>query len=318
MRRPLARLRLPFVLALGLATSCASTGTSPDGTTPARADADGVVRYPIRLERGWEPGARHRVEVDEVRTQTQTIRHQGQVMEERTSTKRIVFVADVTVLEVDVRREATHLTYRVASCMLTEDGQTTELVPAGTTLEVFTAADADRARILRDGQPIDDALRAPLASVLTVRSSSEASDEDAVFGSARPRAVGESWTPDRESFARAMNEEAPFAIDPARVSATSRVESRGIVSGTSGLGIAVDVEVDQPRLTELPEDIRVRRSHATLRLDGFFPDDVSLPRLRSHTATRFELVADVRSDRATFEMELTLLTESHETLTPLP
>ncbi len=311
--------------ALGLAaltlvacTTDAPTTSSSTLLASTSGDESSHATFPIRLERPSIPGARYRIEEEENREQAQTIRMNGEVVDSQRSDVRLHFVAEMVVVEVDGTGNPTRTRYRVESLTLDEGDGAAPLLGRGTAIEVWPARNPDEARILVDGRPIADALREKVASVLSLRSSSASSNDDALFGTDLPRAVHESWSPDPGNFARQMSAETPITVEPAGVTLAAEVTQRRVVDGQPGLDIRVDIDARDAHLPGMPASATVRQSRMTMVMEGFFPDDVRLPRTRSDTRMTFQLVADIRSQGATGEMTLSIENRSSRSITPLP
>ena len=78
------------------------------------------------------------------------------------------------------------------------------------------------------------------------------------------------------------------------------------IDGVDGLNIAVVMEADDVHVDGLASGASVREGRVGFRVDGFFPLDESLPRLRESMELHADLAMSIATPQGTAEVALTL------------
>jgi hypothetical protein len=304
MRRVVA-----FILAIGL-TACGASASSTNGPSTGVGE-----RYPIVLHRDAVVGSRaHVTSVSTHREETMTT-FRGQVVDAADATSAYRLDAIVETLAIDAQGKPVELRYDVRSFTRTEGQLTTEVLRPGQVIALTTAERREDARILVDAAPISEELAAALDEVLTLTRSTE--EDDAYFGSIEPRAVGERWQADVAGIANGLGGHSPLRIDPSHLRGEARVVERTEIDGVDGLTIAVAIDADQVRVDGLADGASVRDGRVAIRLDGFFPIDPALPRLREGIALTAELAMSISTPQGSADVALTMTMTTLRTVQPL-
>jgi hypothetical protein len=169
----------PIVLVLLLTAACAAQDEK---------DAEEKI-YTIRLFRPAKVGDRYRLSSSRSIEQRRITFDGARETSRAESALRGALTGTVTVRRVDERGRLRALTCVVESFSLTADGIETHPIEKGVVL--LSDEVADETTIKRDdGRPVPAAALDLLVLMLEVTNTS---DEDAMFGSAVPRAPGETW-----------------------------------------------------------------------------------------------------------------------------
>jgi hypothetical protein len=300
------------LVALSLAASCGSASTGPSSNTTAET---ATGRFAIHLNRPLALGARFRVESVTEETRSQSVRVGGSVLDQGVTQTATRLTADVEVLEVGASSQVTHARYRVVSFAVEEGGAAREVLPTGAAVDVWPAPNAAEARAQIDGRDVTPEEREVMSGPFHFTRS--ASDDDLMYGSREPRAVGESWPVDVAAFVRGLGEHSPIQLDPSQVRGEATLRGRRTLDGTEGLFIGVSIEATGGQMNGMPPNFTTRAVSFGVQMDGFFPLDLGAPQLVADRQMRFEVTGDMveQGQRA----ELVVLVERHgtEALRPL-
>ena len=309
-RRPSSRL-VPILLVLGaLAGACG--GSAPRGSGTSGGES---ATYPIHLQRAHHVGERYLL-VDEVtQREERTVTAGGQVLESVDRTTTVRLAAAVEILEVDEHGKAARLRYQVQSCERSGGGSNETLLRQGQVVEVATAANREDARVTIGGAPATDEQLDALDAVLTLTRSGK--DEDALFGSTTPRAVGDSWQPDLAAIAEDLGTASPFRLDPSHMSGSVRLVERRNEGPVAGLVVETSLEATDATMDGLPPGTNIRRGEVSMELGGFYPLEESMPPLVQTTQLVVSLGIDVPTPAGTADLTMRMTMQERSRIEPV-
>jgi hypothetical protein len=274
-----------FVLSIA---ACGASASSVTGSETVRGE-----RFPIVLHRSAVVGQRGHVTSETSHREQTTTTFQGQVVDTADATSSFALDAIAEVLRVDAAGDPEEVRYDVRSFVRRQGAVDVELIHAGQVLVVTRAETREGARVQLDAAPVSEELVHALEEVIPVTRGGP--DDDALFGSATPRAAGEHWPADVVALVRGLTERSPLRLDPGHVRGEAGVQDRSVIEGVDGLNVVVAIAADHVQVAGLASGASVRDGRVSFQIEGFFPMDTSIPRLRQS----IELQADLSMTMAT-------------------
>lgn len=175
--------------------------------------------------------------------------------------------ASVTILETDGAGRATRERHDGAQLLVVRKGESGQVLPPGTSLEVRREADGDLEVRIGDRRP-EKPLRGMLSEILATQL--EYSQAASLLDPGRPVRLGESWALDPKRTRRLLRSHGVKVLRTS-VPATARLVQEPL-PGTAGdaepggLAIDYDIPVDWCELVEMPANARA--GHTELRVQG--------------------------------------------------
>lgn len=228
--------------------------------------------YEIKLNRPSKAGDRHRVKANVSQTGRTVVHIGSERTPPRTDEIKIELEAVATVLTVSESGQPTQISYEVAKCTKTEEGQTADLVAPGKVI-IASDADGDEGLKFKDGT-MSDEVRSRLALLINGLEDSE--DEDESFGTTERKKVGDTWPANSEAMAREIAEHSEGA-KPSAIKGKSRLESVSNVQGVPCLQIVSSITIRglMPGGDDLPPGLKVQNSILRVEMTGMYPVDVN-------------------------------------------
>jgi hypothetical protein len=274
---PLATLLLSLAASLLTACGSASPGPAAAGENTALAPS---ASYPIVLERGFDLGTTYRERRENETTTTTMTRREGQVVEEKSETKRVTLTGTLRSLAAG---KGQPVEYRELS--LVREGRAQTLLPQGATIVKTPAGSQWQYTV--NGLSVSETVHDALSKLLGRTVGGKTSDD--LLGSKKPRAVGERWSAVIAPFPA----EEEFAIDPEPASGFTQIVGLRHVRGIECLEIAAELSYPKVTLKHPPEDATITGASLKTQFSGLLPVDTHLPALRTLTTTHLTLDMDV-------------------------
>jgi len=290
---------MPTHLTIGLLVMTAACGGQSATTTtdPALATVSstggGGDRHQIVLHRPHRVGDRAELTLRAQSVTTQRITIEGQEVQNDVDSLDIVLVADGVIQEVDERGKATKTEYTVRQCTTGGD-QPRELLPAGSVIVVTAVPPpGDGTITLRGGELTEEQIK---RIDLVVSTTVSPVDDDELFGSEEPRAIGDTWAVDSNLAARDLSkiENLTFAAD--NVEGGTTFTALETVDDVPCQRLEATMRAQGFELTGLPEGATPQDASLELQMSGALPLDTSIPRLRSDEAMRMQMTFHVPTE----------------------
>jgi hypothetical protein len=115
--------------------------------------------------------------------------------------------------------------------------------------------------------------------------------DDEVFGSKEPRSPGDSWDIQAEHFGELIDEKKALGIAPENIQGKVYFEQVTKVDGVECVELSSKVFVKNIKLP-IPPQARIKRSHVSLRFNGKYPVDASIPCLADAMEMSMDLEAE--------------------------
>lgn len=264
-----------------VAMACGAPATTVEHA--ASVEEPSGTRYPIRLERAEHAGQRWRVNaVARDSRVREPVGIEGERMEE---TVVVELTAVTEVLEVDGEGRQLRDQHTIERLEATVEGETPgAILPPGS---VVTVIRGDDPVVLVDGAEPAEAILEALDLALDFGVDT---NDDEVFGTSEPRAIGERWPVDVERAQRM------FPVRSEAMRGTVHIDERVDVDGQSCLFLRGHLAIDDLALPGLPPDAR---SSMHAQFDGVFPVDPEAHLLseRIKTTTTIEMQVEGRPIR---------------------
>ena len=286
----MVRLLLGCLL-IGL-TACGGAGSGPTAASQKKDQ-----KYPILLEREYEPGKEYRVRIKDGTTETAVMSSQGKLVNETKKLTLLSFVGTRKVLSAGKDQPSE---YTVEELSLTTDGPAQVLLPPGTKL--LASPVAGKWQYTVEGKPLGEGLDDALGTLLGDRVGGPG--DDAIFGTKTPRAVGERWDID---MTKLPDDELNF--DPAGASGSTRVVALRSVDGVECLEIEAQMSIPKVQLKGLPAEAKFLGASTAARFLGLFPTDTKLPSLSQGMSMDMSFQMEVMSPHGPVQVDAKTLGE---------
>ena len=271
--------------ALGLAALWLA-GWAGGGCGAAEREAQ-PPSYDIKLSRRLEAGARFRIEAVGAHVSTSEMTREGQVVRRDERELRVELSGILEVLRVDEAgrplAQALGLDYLVWGM----GGQLDQALPTAARVIAETVGRQTMFSLEGGGQLPPLAIEALHLVVGPDRG--DVPDEDLLFGSRYPHAVGETWPFHREAFAEAMKTTGAI-VDPAGLAGEVTLEGVERMANVDCLRVTARVGVDKFTMSDLPEGVALERGRADVAISGLFPIDRARNKMQDRTSVTLELV----------------------------
>jgi hypothetical protein len=270
--------------------------------------ADG--RYEVHLTRQAQVGLGWDEVVHYSGTQHQTVRVNGTPLDDTSSTTTIEFAGEYTILESDARGQPSRL--RVAVRQLTIDagqGPTTPAIPS----VLLVVRGVPGTITGEQGEALDAGTAAALANVIPVRS--HPTDDDQVFGSREPQAVGASWAIDAASAAGGLGE-LGLTVDPANITGSTLLEGASTEAGVDCITLRSTIAASHVGVPNLPPGSVEQHADLQATVEFLLPLDRSLPPLRDveHSTVDIEVAVVTQGGPGIVDVTMTQDETHHRTL----
>ncbi len=271
----------------------------PDGEAAATASSS-TEAHAIRLEREAVVGRKHKLMLRETMKNVETKTTDG-VANRRATTTNATLVAIHTTKEVDDRGRETVAEYAVERLTVGESRGPRRLLEGGVVIQIRRAEDKKDGSVTSD-TTLDEETTTLLGSLLRLRVSRK--QDDKMFGTTVPQAVGGTWSVDGETVRDSAKEAGvPFVMRA--FDGTLSVLKEETVGGHPCLAVGGTIKTKIDDLPTLPPEFTQRSGELELKVWGMFPTDLSLPRLASRQETRFKFEASgtVEGKKVVVEIE---------------
>lgn len=281
----LRRLVLPFAIAaVCLVTGGAGAADDDDAPGPA---VKGGRAYPVKLTRPMKVGQQYRWTADS----TLLTSLPGAVPE----TVSVHLDAVVQILGVDKNGECTEMAATVEECTARTGREKKTIVKPGRVILVEAGKWRSKLTPTTGTLTIDEDML--LRSVLSVPRADDTNDDD-VFGSAKPQAVGASWNVRTDQLIRSWAA-AGYKLKPHNISGNVRVKSAETVDGAECVRVAGRAKIENflPPALDIPDGLPIGEATCELKFTKLLPLDLSQqPLVDSYSmSVRFELKRDPRA-----------------------
>lgn len=204
----------------------------------------------------------------------------------------VAFESTAEVEEVDATGRAVRVAHTVTKCVMTLDGETTELFPKGA---IVMAKRGDEAtQFSHWSRKLDSMEQEALELVAGLEY--ETATDDQMFGTAAPAAVGGSWAISPQAMSKVFWEHGKMRIPAERITGEST-----LVELTDQAGLPCEVintrwKVDNAFIFPglVPPGVTVEKSIVTANVYMLVPEDLGRPRLGD--AQTYEIDAVFQSD----------------------
>jgi hypothetical protein len=257
---------------------------APTAGAVSGAANETTKKYPIQLEREYEPGKQYRVRVKDESNETMVMSNQGQVLNEEKKHEILSFAGTRKTLSPG---DDPPTEYVVEELLQSLNGQSQALLPPGT--RVMATARDEKWHYTVDGQPVGEVVAGALSDLLGA--SAGGPGDDQIFGSTTPRAVGERWEVDVAN----LPEEDEITFDPQGASGFTRVVALRQLDGVECLEIEAQLSLPKVSFKGLPADAKFLGASMTGNFLGLFPTDARLPSISKGMTTDMTAKMEVMS-----------------------
>ena len=256
------------------------------GASEGEAEAE-AAQYDVKLSRRVEAGARFRIEAVGAHVSTSEMTREGQVVRRDEHELRVELSGILEVLRVDEAgrplAQALGLDYLVWGM----GGKLDQALPTAKRVIAETVGRKTMFSLEGGGQLPPLASEALELVVGTYRG--DVPDEDLLFGSRYPQAVGDTWPFHREAFAEAMKTTGAV-VDPAGLTGEVTLDGVERIANVDCLRITARVGVDEFTMADLPDGVGLERGRADVAISGLFPIDRARNKMQDRTSVTLELV----------------------------
>lgn len=252
---------------------------------PASQKEAAKTVYPIKLTRSEKVGDKYHLQARGVRSLYDQASAQGKIVG-RTNLLTVDLDANVQVLEVDAKGQEEKLSLTVLKCTAATNGIPKSLFTNGAIIIARQHNGNDTFEV--DGKAVAAKAADALQTVISL--GGFAGDDDASFGTATPRAPGESWPIASSALlSGAKTSDAPF--EPKDLTGQTQLSAVTQIEGVPCLDIvanATSTNFTMPKKAGLS----VREGRLEINYEGFFPTNTSERLLKESFSAKFSLQAD--------------------------
>ena len=241
----------------------------------AASTASAADSYPVKLDRPVKVGQQFKVTAKADVNRTVKVDVNGDAQPDRVE-KFTAELAGTARVEAVNDKTGAATKVRLTIDKLTRDGD--EVFPAGTVVSA-ERAEADPTFTLAGGEAVDAEQTAVLAAVVEVGRADVAVGADAMFGTAEPRRVGDTWTGDAGKVARSLTAGVPVTAD--HLKATAKLLAVKPVDGVPAEVIELTTTADALEAGKAVRQMTVTSGTFTSTLTRTVPVDPSRPPLSS-------------------------------------
>ena len=243
--------------------------------------------YWIKLARPEKVGTRYIVSKKGSSEQSTRVSSQGKLLRETRRKMTVELDATVEILKVNQDGRSLKKKLTVIRCELTEMGQSKPLLAKGKVIVAETAN--GRTRLSLDGGVMPEATRKALDIIITTYSGGPADDE--IFGSDKPRRVGERWQLNAEA---AVRDAATRDVTIQKADIEGTVTLTGVEKHASRrclrLSARMKIRDFGLKKLQLPPGVLIEQADARATYGGLLPLDPKAPRLQSSHTMKFDMV----------------------------
>ena len=241
----------------------------PSTRRPSKA-AEGTKSYAIKLDRPFQVGDEMQLTVRGSEVQKMTTG--GQVVAEESYDHSARILADMKVLTVDKAGRITRMELTVRKFIGAANGKAARTIAPGSVL--LASRGKEQTQFQLKGGSLDEAQQALLRVVVPMSQPSDPGD-DAIFGTDKKKAFGQSWPVDAVKAAASLSSD-KMAVRPANVRGTVTLVAQKTVHDAPCLHIQAQTTI-RGFSAPLPEGAKFVSSQVSTRMEGCFPIDPTLP-----------------------------------------
>jgi hypothetical protein len=287
-----------LVVGFGLSTLAGSSGCTPLPSAAAGYDSSAAAqsgkKYEIVMRRTYQAGKPYRMSIKNESTQVVETIFQGQSIDRKEQYTQLSFLGTIQGNAVP----ATSREFVVEQLAQVSGDGTRELFPAGTKLHGKQAGKSWNYSV--SGKPVAKDLSESLKTLLD--ESLESTDDDAVFGSGMPRAVGEQWSIDTSKLPKDKD----IGFKPEDASGMAKLTAVKDIAGIECLQIEAEVMFRNLSLNKLPHSAKVLEAQMVAHFVGLFPTNPNLPRLSDGSAMDMKVKFQAQSPNGPVIGEMTM------------
>ncbi len=230
---------------------------------------------------------------------SQRVIQNGKVVKNQTLRQHVEFEAVTEVLSVTAKGRPSRTRYTIKRFAARMGRGMKPVFKPGTVLTAQRGSKAERA-ITSSSGPLSKEQLAAAKLVISLRKS-RANDQE-IFGTSEPRAIGESWPINSKRGKQSMEEEGIAKLRSLNGKTTLVAERQ--VEGVPCLEVLGRMEADIEHLPGLPKDTKVVRGKLRARLTGLFPIDPKLLPPKKTSSMTFDVVSRTTSSKGMVELHL--------------
>ncbi len=277
---------------------------------PVAAVPDGKFR--VVLFRKARVGERVRLTRTVSDLTSQRVIQNGKVVKNQTLRQHVEFEAVTEVLAVTVKGRPSRTRYTIKRFAARMGRGMKPIFKPGTVLTVQRGGKAERS-ITSSAGPLSKEQLAAAKLVISLRKS-RANDQE-IFGTSEPRAIGESWPINSKRGKQSMEEEGIAKLRSLNGKTTLVAERQ--VEGVPCLEVLGRMEADIEHLPGLPKDTKVVRGKLRARLTGLFPTDPKLLPPKKTSSMTFDVVSRTTSPKGIMELHLSTQRDGQTRMRPV-
>jgi len=265
-------------------------------STAASPGAQASDKYPIVLHRDLEPGKSYRLQVKEESTEHSVTSIAGKVVDEKNTTTLFSFVGSEKTLSAGRDQPGE---YVVEELTQTANGAQAALLPAGAKISANPVGKQWQYTV--EGKPVSEQATKALEALLgsTVGGSD---DDEVIFGSKLPRAIGESWPVDVHHLPTDEN----IVYNPEGASGSTRLVGLRKLDGVDYLEIQGELSVPSVVLKGLPEGAKLVSGGVSGHFVGMVPADAKVPSSSLAFTIDVKLKMEAPSPRGPVTVDMTV------------
>lgn len=231
--------------------------------------------YAIKLARADKVGMVEKIKGTYTTHYSVVVTADGKKVKEDSKESTVVVEGEQKILEVAANALASKVSFKVDKCQIIEGGQTTDIVPAGKTIEVTHEPGKKLSTYTVDGTALPDPMAEKLKHFVTVHDPKKPTDDE-TYGTNARKKVGDTWEPRMDQFLQTLD----IANEPIKKEAiTAKIKLAEVKSiggvPSMALEFVVEMPMTQGKMPDAPEWLQIQSGKIAATVTTMMPVDVS-------------------------------------------
>ena len=284
-----------------LSALCAAALLLPSLSTSAQEGKE----YTIKLDRPDKAGDKSREEMKATIERSQRLTRGDEKLKDEASDMQVALTGVLEVVEVSEKGNMRKLTFTVEKSSLQEEtGAAKELFKPGTVITGISGTD-DKDKFEVEGKPVTGSAAEALNELFSLSGNDKKQiDEDAVFGTTKPRAAGSEWAVEPKKFIESMPEDLPFTLEEDGVKGTVKFPAVKQANGVECCQLQVSVTMKPATFKGMPRGFKLAKASFKVSTESLAPVDATLPLAEEKMDQRMEFSGEIPAPDGAMTLEI--------------
>ena len=265
--------------------------------------------YVVKFDRSMKVGDKYGVSGAATEDVAKTISADGKIIRDEKSKSKVSIIADVSVLKVNKRGRPIAVACVIKSMEVERDGKTSPSLAKDSLVEITVV---DKRQVCKiKGSEIPPAVAKPLNSVIRL-AKFDSTDED-VFGTDKPRKVGEKWNVDKKRMIADMATTG-LQLSPTNIEGSAKLLRTITVDGRECVLVETQFKLNKLTTPKLPPSLKIKSADMKVVSQTTLPIDNVTPIVASDDTMTIILVMEGAMNPKAPKMRIEVRNEKKRTL----